>query len=212
MESVHVRVAELLSQMGFEEDLKQDILQTGRPLKIIQGQSLIEPGMKAAEMPLVVSGVLRVMREEDSGRELLLYDLEGGDACAMSISCCLGNQLSSFKAVAEEDTWLWMVAMSQIDHWLARYQSFRKFIFDAYHNRFDEMLSTVDSIAFMNMDERLMKYLLDKKQSTGSYIIHKTHEQIAQELNTSRVVVSRLLKKLERQEKIELHRNRIEVL
>ena len=95
---------------------------------------------------------------------------------------------------------------------MVKYRSFRKFIFDSYHDRFDEMLNTVDSIAFMNMDQRLMKYLLDKKQSTGSFVINKTHEQIAQELNTSRVVVSRLLKKLEREEKIELHRNRIEVL
>ena len=105
-----------------------------------------------------------------------------------------------------------MVSMHYIDAWMVKYRSFRKFIFDSYHDRFDEMLNTVDGIAFMNMDQRLMKYLLDKKQSTGSFVINKTHEQIAQELNTSRVVVSRLLKKLEREDKIELHRNRIEVL
>ena len=99
-----------------------------------------------------------------------------------------------------------------LDGWMAKYPSFRSFVIDSYQDRFDELMHTIDSIAFMNMDERLMKYLLDKKQSQGSFVIEKTHEQIAQELNTSRVVVSRLLKKLEKEDKVELYRNRIEVL
>lgn len=206
------QISKILENVGLENQLINEILQTGRFLKVREGQPLIEPGMEAKEMPLVIHGTLRVMREDKEGREIFLYYLEGGDACAMSISCCLGTQISEFKVVAEEDATLWMVPMHHIDTWMVKYRSFRKFIFDSYHDRFDEMLNTIDSIAFMNMDQRLMKYLLDKKQSTGSFVINKTHEQIAQELNTSRVVVSRLLKKLEREEKIELHRNRIEVL
>lgn len=206
------QISKILENVGLENQLINEILQTGRFLKVREGQPLIEPGMEAREMPLVIHGTLRVMREDKDGREIFLYYLEGGDACAMSISCCLGTQISEFKVVAEEDATLWMVPMHHIDTWMVKYRSFRKFIFDSYHDRFDEMLNTIDSIAFMNMDQRLMKYLLDKKQSTGSFVINKTHEQIAQELNTSRVVVSRLLKKLEREEKIELHRNRIEVL
>ncbi|KYG71873.1 MULTISPECIES: Crp/Fnr family transcriptional regulator [Roseivirga] len=205
-------VTDALEQVGLEGQLIEEIVNTGRFLKVREGQPLIEPGMEAKEMPLVINGTLRVMREDKEGREIFLYYLEGGDACAMSISCCLGTQISEFKVVAEEDATLWMVSMHYIDTWMVKYRSFRKFIFDSYHDRFDEMLNTVDGIAFMNMDQRLMKYLLDKKQSTGSFVINKTHEQIAQELNTSRVVVSRLLKKLEREDKIELHRNRIEVL
>ena len=206
------QIAKILENAGLENQLVNEIIQTGRFLKVRAEQPLIEPGMEAKEMPLVIHGILRVMREDKDGREIFLYYLEGGDACAMSISCCLGTQISEFKVVAEEDATLWMVPMHHIDTWMVKYRSFRKFIFDSYHDRFDEMLNTIDSIAFMNMDERLMKYLLDKKQSTGSFVINKTHEQIAQELNTSRVVVSRLLKKLEREERIELHRNRIEVL
>jgi len=205
-------VTDALAQVGLENELVQEIVNTGRFLKVREGQPLIEPGMEAKEMPLVINGTLRVMREDKDGREIFLYYLEGGDACAMSISCCLGTQISEFKVVAEEDATLWMVPMHHIDTWMVKYRSFRKFIFDSYHDRFDEMLNTIDSIAFMNMDQRLMKYLLDKKQSAGSFVINKTHEQIAQELNTSRVVVSRLLKKLEREERVELHRNRIEVL
>lgn len=206
------QIAQLLQQNGLEDQLVVEVIQSGRLFRVKEGMPLISPGARADEMPMVITGTLRIMREDEEGNEIFLYYLEGGDACAMSISCCLGNQISQFKAVAETDATLWMVPMSHIDRWMEKYPSFRKFVIDSYQARFDELMHTVDSIAFMNMDQRLMKYLLDKKQSSGSFVIHKTHEQIARELNTSRVVVSRLLKKLEREDKIELHRNRIEVL
>ena len=197
---------------GLEPALVNEILTSGRLVKIRADESLLSTGERAGEMPLVISGALRIMREDEQGNELFLYYLEGGEACAMSIRCCLSGKSGEFKAVAEEDSEVWMVPMSQLDGWMAKYRSFRKFVFDSYQDRFDELMNTIDSISFMKMDERLMKYLLDKKQSSGSYAINKTHEQIAQELNTSRVVISRLLKKLEKEDKIELHRNRIEVL
>jgi len=206
------QIKQELLRANLENALVEEIAQSGRLMKVREGQLLISPGAEATQMPMVISGTLRVMREDHDGREIFLYYLEGGDACAMSISCCMGTQISEFKVVAETDAVIWMVPMQNIDNWMVKYRSFRKFIFDSYHDRFDEMLNTIDSVAFMNMDQRLMKYLLDKKQSSGSFVINKTHEQIAQELNTSRVVVSRLLKKLEKEERIELHRNRIEVL
>lgn len=202
----------LLSNLNFSQELTDEIVRSGRLKKLTTEEPLISPGMPANEMPMVISGTLRIMREDDEGNEVFLYYLEGGDACAMSISCCLSNQSSQFKAIAESDATLWMVPMSQIDTWMAKYASFRKFVIDSYQDRFDELMHTIDSIAFMSMDERLTKYLLDKKQSQGSFVIEKTHEQIAQELNTSRVVISRLLKKLEKEDKVELYRNRIEVL
>ncbi len=205
-------VGAILTRLGLEPELITEIEQAGKLVKVREDVPLISPGMRATALPLVVEGTLRIMREDAEGNEVFLYYLEGGDACAMSISCCLGTQMSQFKAVAETDTVLWMVPMNLVDQWMGKYRSFRKFVIDSYQERFDELMQTVDSIAFMNMDERLMKYLLDKKQSSGSYVIHKTHEQIAQELNTSRVVISRLLKKLEKEEKVELFRNRVEVM
>ena len=206
------QIAALLQQNGLEDALVVEIIQSGRLFKVKEAMPLISLGARATEMPMVITGSLRIMREDEQGNEIFLYYLEGGDACAMSISCCLGPQVSQFKAVAEVDSDLWMVPMAHIDEWMAKYASFRKFVIDSYQARFDELMNTIDSIAFMNMDQRLMKYLLDKKQSSGSFVINKTHEQIATELNTSRVVVSRLLKKLEKEEKIELYRNRIEIL
>jgi CRP/FNR family transcriptional regulator len=203
---------ETLTNLGLESVLVEEIIQQGKSKTLKAEELLISPGAAANAMPMVISGTLRIMREDEEGNEVFLYYLEGGDACAMSISCCMSNQTSQFKAIAESNAELWMVPMALVDTWMAKYGSFRKFVIDSYQNRFDELMQTIDSIAFMNMDERLMKYLLDKKQSQGSFVIEKTHEQIAQELSTSRVVISRLLKKLEKEDKVELYRNRIEVL
>ena len=202
----------ILEALSLEEALVNEVVAVGHARNLQVGAPLISPGERGKHMPLVTSGTLRIMREDEEGNELFLYYLEGGEACAMSIRCCMSNEMSGFKAIAETDVQLWMVPLALLDEWMGKYSSFRKFIIDSYQARFDELMLTIDSIAFMNMDERLLKYLLDKKQSVGSFVIDKTHEQIANELNTSRVVISRLLKKLEKDGRVELYRNRIEVL
>jgi len=206
------KLQSILTHLNLEAGLVKEMLTTGHSRQLLAGAPLISPGTTGSHMPLVISGTLRIMREDEDGKEVFLYYLEGGEACAMSISCCMSNHTMGFKALAETDVALWMVPMNLLDEWMGKYSTFRKFIIDSYQARFDELMHTIDSIAFMNMDERLLKYLLDKKQSSGSYIIDKTHEQIATELYTSRVVISRLLKKLEKEEKVELYRNRVEVL
>ncbi len=141
---------------------------------------------------------------------MFLYYLEAGKTCAMSITCCIEEKKASYKIVAEEDSTMWMIPTSIMDSWVAKYPNFRKFVFRVYRLRFEELLTTIDTIAFHRMDKRLFKYLL--KQALAPFEINKTHEQIARELNTSRVVISRLLKQLEHEGKIEQHRNKIEIL
>lgn len=206
-------VTSFLQKANLENELIQEIIQVGRMKKVAPDEHVITPEMKGKAMPLVLSGSLKVMRQDGKGNEALLYFLEGGETCAMSIACCLeGATKTDFIVKAEEDSTLWMIPMSCLDGWMVKYPSFRRYVFESYQNRFDELLTTIDSVVFTKMDERIYKYLLDKKQASGSYVIEKTHAQIAQELNTSRVVVSRLLKQLEKEEKIEQYRNRIEVL
>lgn len=202
----------ILNRQGFEEPLVEEIITSGRLKKVKAGSHVIAPGMQATEIPMVISGTLKVMRQDKDGSEIFLYYLEGGETCAMSITCCLENKKSEFSAVAEEDSTLWMIPMAMMNRWVEKYPAFRKFVFRAYQERFEELLLAIDSIAFMKMDERLYKYLLDKKQASGSFEINKTHQQIANELNTSRVVISRLLKQLEKEGKIEQFRNKIEIL
>lgn len=205
-------IQELLSKTDFEPSLIQEIIAIGRLKSVKANQVLINPDSTDNEMPMILSGLLKVMRQDSYGDEIFLYYLEIGETCAMSIACCLEGRRASYLVVAAEDTRVWMVPMNYLDTWITRYPSFRRFVFGAYQQRFEELLSTIDSIAFQKMDERLLKYLLDTKEATGSFTIHKTHEQIANELHTSRVVVSRLLKQLEREERIEQHRNRIVIL
>lgn len=195
-----------------ESPLIAEMMQLGRSKTVRADQVVIGPGSQSPEMPFVIKGLLKVMREDDSGREILLYYLEGGETCAMSITCCLEDKPNQLKVTAEEDSILWMVPVAYLDGWIQKYRSFRKFVFQSYQARFDELLETIDSITFLKMEERLHKFLLDKKQATGSFTINMTHQQIARELNSSRVVVSRLLKQLEQQGIIEQHRNRIEIL
>ena len=196
----------------FEDALLNEINQFGTFKDIPEGYKLIETGQYIKSMPLLISGAIKIMRDDNDGDELLLYFLESGETCAMTLTCCLGNTKSEIRAVAELDTKLIMVPIGKMEEWTGKYKSWRNFVFESYHNRLMEMLETLDSIAFLKMDERLLKYLKDKSNITKDHIIYSTHKEIAYELHTSRVVISRLLKKLENQGKIELNRNNIRII
>ena len=196
----------------FEPELLVEINQTGTFKEIPEGFTLMDIGQYVKGMPLLVSGVVKVLRQDKEGDELLLYFLEKGDTCAMTMSCCMGHTKSEIRAIAETDTTLIMVPVQKMEEWTNRYKTWRKFVFESYHNRLMEVLETIDSIAFYNMDDRLLKYLKEKVKVTQSNNIQNTHQQIAYDLNTSRVVVSRLLKKLEKMKVVELSRNSIKVI
>lgn len=195
----------------FENDLIDEINQVGTFKDVKEGDKVIEIGDYVRAMPLLLSGAIKVLREDNDGNELLLYFLERGTTCAMTLTCCMGNSKSEIRAIAELDTTLIMVPIQKMEEWTGKYKSWRNFVFQSYHTRLSEMLETIDSIAFMNMDERLVKYLRDKQNITKGDVIVSTHQEIAYELNTSRVVVSRLLKKLETMGKIQLNRNSISI-
>ncbi len=204
----------LQEQFGhlFEEELLQEIDNIGVLKEIKEGEMLMDIGNYVTAMPLLISGAIKVLREDEDGDELLLYFLERGHTCAMTLSCCLGHKKSEIRAVAETDTQLIMIPVQKMEEWTSKYKSWRNFVFNSYQNRLDEMLDTIDSIAFLNMDERLWKYLQEKARIANSTVINNTHQEIAYDLHTSRVVVSRLLKSLENQGKIKLQRNAIEIL
>jgi len=196
----------------FEDALLDEISNSGTLKDIPEGYKLIDTGQYIKSMPLLISGAIKIMRDDSDGDELLLYFLESGDTCAMTLTCCLGNTKSEIRAVAELDTKLIMIPIEKMEEWTGKYKSWRNFVFESYHNRLMEMLETLDSIAFLKMDERLLKYLGDKSHITKDQVIYSTHQEIAYELHTSRVVISRLLKKLENQGKIELNRNNIKII
>ena len=124
----------------------------------------------------------------------------------------MAKSASKIRAVADNNVEVIMIPIGEMRNWFHNNESWRNFILQSYQTRFDEMLETIDTLAFMKMDERLYKYLTDKVKLIGSTTLKVTHLDIAEDLHTSRVVISRLLKQLENESKIKLGRHKIEVL
>ncbi|RTE52715.1 Crp/Fnr family transcriptional regulator [Arenibacter aquaticus] len=196
----------------FEPELLEEIKKVGVLKKVQQGQTLMQIGETIKSMPLLLNGAVKVLREDEEGNELLLYFVEKGDTCAMTFSCCMGDKKSGIRAVAETDTELLMIPVGYLETWMGQYKTWQRFILDSYHARMMELMETIDTLAFLRMDERLLKHLQDKAKVTHDDVIYVTHQEIAYDLHTSRVVVSRLLKKIENEGKIALSRNQIKVL
>lgn len=196
----------------FEQELLDEISTVGTLKEVPEGFLLMDIGQYIKSMPLLVRGAIKILRDDEEGDELLLYFLERGDTCAMTLTCCLGETRSEIRAIAETETKLIMVPVQKMEEWTRKYKSWRDFVFQSYHSRMMEMLDTIDSIAFMKMDERLVKHLRDKAKVIGSDVIQTTHQDMAYDMHTSRVVISRLLKTLENQGKVKLGRNSIEII
>ncbi|MCX7550339.1 Crp/Fnr family transcriptional regulator [Xanthomarina sp. F2636L] len=196
----------------FEDELLQEINQVGVFKEIPEGNKLIEIGDYIKSMPLLISGAVKILREDEHGDELVLYFIEKGDTCAMTLSCCMGQKRSEIRAIAETDTTLIMIPVAHMSLWMGKYKSWQNFILQSYNERMSELLEAIDTIAFLKMDERILKYLKDKAMVTHNDEIFATHQEIANDLHTSRVVVSRILKALEKNNQIKINRNRITLL
>ena len=196
----------------FEDALLEDIAEVAIFKKIEANTTIIDVDNYIVSMPLVLNGAIKILREDNEGDELVLYYLEVGDTCAMTLSCCMEQTKSKIKAVSETKVELLMIPKQKMSEWLSTYKSWQEFILQSYHSRLQELLEAIDTIAFLNMDKRIFKYLKDKAIVNHNEIINVTLQEIANDLHTSRVVVSRLLKALEKQSKIKLNRNQIHVL
>jgi len=195
-----------------EEALLNEIEEVAILKEFKEGDVIIDFGDYIKKMPLLLSGAIKILREDFDEGELLLYFIEKGDTCSMSMACCLGETKSEIRAVAETDGQVIMIPIMHMELWLGKYKSWRNFVFTSYNNRLKEMLTAIDNLAFMNMDKRLLNYLIEKAKINTTKEISTTHQEIAYDLNTSRVVISRLLKALEKMGKIKLHRAYIELL
>lgn len=195
----------------FEEELINEIASVAQLKKFKSDDYLIEIGDSILNMPLLLNGAIKILREDENGDELLLYFLERGDTCAMTLNCCMGKSKSRIRAVAETNGELLMIPVEKMEEWITKYKTWRNFVFESYNIRLQEMLEAIDTLAFKNLDERVLKYLTDKAKVLGNLEITNTHLEIASELHTSRVVISRILKGLEIKGLIKLHRNKIEL-
>lgn len=196
----------------FDSQLIESICEIASILSFQKNDIIIDVGQKLEYIPLLLNGNIKILREDKNGEELLIYVLEYGDTCAMSLTCCMSKSASKIRAVADDNVEVIMIPIENMQLWFHTNESWRNFILESYQTRFDEMLETIDTIAFMKMDERLYKYLTDKVKLTSSTLLDISHQDIAEDLHTSRVVISRLLKQLENEQKIVLGRHKIEVL
>ena len=206
-----IRVDEFLP-IYFEEALKKELKQVSNVQVAEPGDIVMDIGQKIEHIPYVLEGSIKILREDEEGNEIFLYYLEPGNACATSITCCFTGQKSTIRAIAEDRTAFLSIPVFLSDEWMLKYKGWKNFVMNTYAERFEELLKAIDQLAFKKMDERLSKYLRDKAEIHDSRDIHISHQEIAYDLNTSREVVSRLLKQLERLGAIRLGRNRIKLL
>lgn len=195
-----------------EPELIDAIANVAKVVNIKEGEPIIRVGEFIKSTPLITKGLLKIVRQDEDGHEILLYYLEGGDTCVMTVTCCMKQEQSQIKAIAETDTQLLLIPFHYMDDWMRNYRSWRNFILETYSARFEEMMRTIDSVAFESLDVRLVKYLKDRSEALNDRHFHITHQQIAQELNSSREAVSRLLKKMENNGSIKLGRNNITIV
>jgi len=193
-----------------EPELKEEILRIGTLKEVQPGDILLKSGQIINHTMLLLDGRLKIYREDEDGSEFLMYYLEPGNACAMSIMCAMNNERSQIMAVAETDATLLSIPFEATGEWLNKFRSWDEFIIKTYRARFEELLHTLDNIAFRSMDERLLFYLKRLSETEGD-VLHTSHQQIATDLNSAREVISRLLKKMEQRGAVELHRNEIHI-
>jgi len=194
-----------------DSGLIAEINTQSRKKKLAKEEALIVPGYALVFVPIVLSGVLRIIREDEEGREVFLYHLYPSQTCAMALNCCQSGKKSMVKAVAEDETEVLLIPANLIDQ-LFKYQEWKTFINQTYSSRFAELIEVIDLIAFNNLDKKILNYLEKKKEALNTSILSITHQQIAAELNTHREAVSRLLRSMEQKGIVKLGRNTIELL
>ena len=196
----------------FEPALLKEMAEKGTIVNVAEGDTILNIGQIVRSIPVLLSGSLKISRIDEDGKELLLYYINARESCALTFTCCMQQVPSEVKATAEENSELLVIPVEYLSRWMSEFPSWKNFVMLTIQNRFHELLRTIDQIAFQNLDQRLVTYLREKSRQTGSTLLNLSHEEIATDLATSRVVISRLLKKLEIDNRLLLYRNQIKLL
>lgn len=199
----------LLKEFPNSKDLLDKLYQNGITKTYHEGDIILDENASIRSIPIVMKGMIKVIRTEEDGREILLYYIKAGESCIMSFLGGMHQEKSILKAEVEEDAEILFLPVDKVSLFIKEHPEWLDYIFRLYHKRFEELLDIINAIAFKKVDERLLNLLYKKSSNLGSKTITVTHEQLANELGTARVVVSRLLKQLEDAGKLKLGRNKI---
>jgi CRP/FNR family transcriptional regulator, anaerobic regulatory protein len=203
-EGINRKLAQIFSDTQFVNEIKKNQILDFEP-----GDVIVDYDKFIRIIPLILEGSVKVYRVDESGNEIFLYYLEEGQTCALTMSCCNAINKSQIKAIAEEKTKILAIPIDNHNQWLDGFRTWKDFVAKTYQARFQELLRTIDEIAFHNMDSRLLNLIKTKSKQLNSNEIFITHKELANDLGTSREVISRLLKALEKKKYIELGRNMI---
>lgn len=196
----------------FEPELIKEFEAKVKVVKAKDGDKIISVGQTVRVIPFLLNGSLKVSRLDDKLNEIFLYYLNAMEGCAMTFTCCMQQFPSEVQAVAEEDVTYLAIPISVMDEWIVKYPTWKSFVMRTIRARFNELMHAIDQLAFQKLDERLVNYLKEKSRLTGSAVLNLSHTDIANDLASSREVVSRLLKKLELDGRLLLYRNQIKLL
>lgn len=196
---------------GLEEELYDELLQHANIKNIPAGTTILQAGQPIRSMMMVLDGIVKLYQQDEDNDEYFIYHIEPGQACAVSMVCSYKQEKSQVTAKSVTDVVLLTVSLHLMDKWLQRYKSWHYFVIRTYRSRYEELLRTISEIAFRNMDERLEFYLKRQVKQFGKHV-KLTHQDIANDLNSSREVISRLMKKMEKNGWIKIHRNYFEWL
>lgn len=195
----------------FQPELKRAFDLHSEKMEVSQGSMLMEPGQYLQFIPIVISGCIRLLRQNKDGDEIFLYHIMPGETCALSLTCCTAQRSSEVRAIAEEDTTFWAIPIRFVEEW-QEYKEWKSFIAITYQTRFNKLLEVIDDIAFKQMDQRLWNYLNARAKAKRTTTLRISHEEIAKELNIQREAATRLLKKLKENGNIKTGRNSIQLL
>lgn len=196
----------------FEPELIKEFEEKVKVVDVKQGEKVISVGQTVRVIPFLLNGTLKVSRLDDKLNEVFLYYLNAMEGCAMTFTCCMQQFPSEVQAVAEEDVTYLAIPISVMDEWIVKYPTWKSFVMRSIRSRFNELMHAIDQLAFQKLDERLVNYLKEKSKLTGSTVLNLSHTEIANDLASSREVISRLLKKLELDGRLLLYRNQIKLL
>lgn len=202
----------LSSEFSSSPDLVEKLYRYGITKNYHEGDIILDENASIRSIPIVMKGMMKVIRTEEDGREILLYYIKAGESCIMSFLGGMHHEKSIVKAEIEEDAEILFLPIDKVSLFIKEHPEWLDYIFRLYHKRFEELLDIINAIAFKKVDERLLNLLQKKSELTDSDVITITHEQLANELGTARVVVSRLLKQLEEDGRLKLGRNKITIL
>lgn len=204
---MHTSVQDIFKESSLRKEIEKYAQQAEFPPDTV----LLKTGQYVKLLPIVLQGTIKVVREDEAGNELLLYYIKPGESCAMSFSAYMNDRTSEVKALTTKNTEVLLIPAQYIQEWMRLYPSWQAFALQLYNQRFEELLGTIEDIAFRKMDERLIKYLEQKAKVLGKNELSNTHQEIANDLGTSREVISRLLKQLEKRGNIQLSRNSLKI-